>query len=115
MAQNIDNSKVPPIDSVSSSEFRANCARILDTVAADGREVIIERRGTPIAKIVPATHGRVGLRGLLVGLVDIPSDIDIDALETVDGDWLEAFLTRWDEELGTGAARGDDSSSSNTA
>lgn len=115
MAEDIDNSKISPINSVPASEFRANCARILDTVAADGREVIIERRGRPIAKIVPATQGRVGLRGLLVGLVDIPPDIDIDALETVDDNWLEAFLARWDDELGAGATRGDDSSSSNTA
>ena len=86
--------------SVPVSEFRANCARILNAVATDGREVMIERRGTPIAKIVPAAHGRVGLRGLLAGLVEIPPEADIDAMQALDEDWLEGYLAKWDEELG---------------
>ena len=86
--------------SVPVSEFRANCARILDVVAADGREVVIERRGTPIAKIVPATYGPSGLRGLLVGLADIPPDVDLDEMTTLDDDWMEQYLANWDEELG---------------
>ncbi len=86
--------------SVPMSKFRANCSRILNAVATDGREVVIERRGTPIAKIVPATHGRAGLRGLLVGLVEIPSGADIDAMKALDDDWLGGYLAKWDEELG---------------
>ncbi len=64
--------------------------------------MVSEGRGVPVANIMPATHGRLGLRGLLVGLVEIPSDVDVDALETVDDNWLEAFLARWDDELDTG-------------
>ncbi|MDE0116037.1 MAG: type II toxin-antitoxin system prevent-host-death family antitoxin [bacterium] len=94
-----------PANSISASEFRINCARILNEVATDGREIVVERRGSPVAKIVPATHGRVGLRGLLVGLVDIPPDIDIDAMSALDDDWQEKFLATWDEELGSGAPR----------
>lgn len=97
--------------SVPVSEFRANCARILDTVATDGREVVIERRGTPIAKIVPATHGQVGLRGLLVGLVEITPDADIDAMKALDDDWLERYLAKWDQELGHRTIPVDDTAS----
>ncbi len=97
--------------SVPMSEFRANCARILNAVATDGREVVIERRGTPIAKIVPATHGRAGLRGLLTGLVEIPPGADIDAMKALDDDWLDGYLAKWDEELGYSTAPEDDSAS----
>ncbi|MCQ3812367.1 MAG: type II toxin-antitoxin system prevent-host-death family antitoxin [Acidimicrobiia bacterium] len=101
--------------SVPMSEFRANCARILNAVAADGREVVIERRGTPIAKIVPATHGRAGLRGLLTGLVEIPLGADIDAMKALDDDWLDGYLAKWDEELGYKTDPKDGSASSSEA
>ena len=42
---------------------------------------------------------------MLVGLVDIPTDIDIDAMSALDDDWQEKFLATWDEELGSGAPR----------
>ncbi len=100
MAENSIDRKIFSEYSVPVSDFRANCARILDAVAEEGIEVVIERRGTPIAKVVPAAQGRAGLRGLLVGLAEIPPGVDIDAMKALDDDWQGAFLTRWDEELG---------------
>ena len=42
---------------LSASEFKATCLAVLDDVAA-GDEVVITKRGRPVARLVPLTGGR---------------------------------------------------------
>ncbi|MEO8541613.1 MAG: type II toxin-antitoxin system Phd/YefM family antitoxin [bacterium] len=41
------------VKTISASELKANCSRILDEVERDGIEFVITKRGVPVAKLVP--------------------------------------------------------------
>ncbi len=55
---------------ISSAEFRANCFKILDKIRQTHEEVVITKRGTPIAKLVYIDDGsnKDPLLGALAGL-----------------------------------------------
>jgi prevent-host-death family protein len=57
---------------VAISELKAHCLRLVDEVARQRRELIVTKRGKPIARVVPIGKGQeddivAGLRGTLVG------------------------------------------------
>lgn len=73
---------------INSTEFRANCAEILEQVKTTHKEVIITKWGKPIAKLVHFVEGeeKDPLLGSMEGLVDTVGDltqpiIDADAWE----------------------------------
>ena len=43
------------IEKVAAGEFKAKCLSLLDDVALTGRELIVTKRGKPVAKLVPVT------------------------------------------------------------
>ena len=45
---------------VSSVEFRANCFKILDQVEKTHQEVVITKRGKPVAELIRYIHDRGG-------------------------------------------------------
>jgi prevent-host-death family protein len=60
-----------------AGEFKAKCLRVLDEVAASRLEVIVTKRGKPVAKVVPiAPAGAVPIEGLIVRQGDLVSRID---------------------------------------
>jgi len=60
-----------------AGEFKARCLRVLDEVAASKREVVITKRGRPVAKVVPlAPAAAVPLEGLIVRQDDLVSPLD---------------------------------------
>ena len=60
---------------VTASEFKAKCLRMLDDVAAKGAPVLITKRGRPIARLVPLGGPPESLEGTWKGLVEIKGDI----------------------------------------
>lgn len=40
-------------DEIQASEFKATCLSLLDEVAATRREIVVTKRGRPVAKLVP--------------------------------------------------------------
>ena len=66
------------------SELKARCSEIVDGVSRGGREVVITRRGEPVARLVPAEPARRSPRGSWRGLVRITGDI-------VHADWSDEF------------------------
>ena len=38
---------------MAATEFRARCYRLMDEVAETGREIVITKRGRPVARLVP--------------------------------------------------------------
>jgi len=66
---------------ISASRFKAQCLAMLDDVAATGEELIVTKRGLPVARVLPA-----GTPAGLVGSVRF--NVDDDAiLEPVEVDW----------------------------
>lgn len=59
--------------------FKAKCLSVLDEVASTGREMVITKRGRPIAKIVPLKAiESAPLEGLIEYQGDLVSPIGIE-------------------------------------
>lgn len=58
---------------VAVSEFKTHCLRLVEEVARQRREIIVTKRGKPIARVVPISepsaeaNARARLRGTLIG------------------------------------------------
>lgn len=59
---------------IGAGEFKAKCLRLLDEVALRHEELIITKRGRPIAKLVPVRPDRA-LFGAMAGTVTRQGDI----------------------------------------
>ena len=42
--------------SISTDKFKASCLALLEQVADTGRELVVTKRGKPIARVVPMDH-----------------------------------------------------------
>ena len=64
-------------NALAAGEFKATCLALMDEVAATGREVVITKRGKPVAKLVPVTAPveRRPIRGSLKHLIRITGDL----------------------------------------
>lgn len=72
---------------VNAAEFRANCFKMLDQVTLTHREVIITKRGKPVAKLVhfAQQNDKDPLLGSMEGLVETIGDLTEPVLEN--GAW----------------------------
>lgn len=52
---------------MNATEFKAKCLGVLDDVRKDGAEVIITKRGKPVARLVPVAPVRKTMRGIWKG------------------------------------------------
>jgi prevent-host-death family protein len=59
-----------------AGEFKARCLSVMDDVNATGEPVIITKRGTPVAKLVPVTSKKQDLFGFMAGELKIIGDIE---------------------------------------
>lgn len=74
---------------ISVSRFKATCLKLFDDIARSGDELIVTKRGRPVAKVVPVespeelrARARDDLRGSITYLVD-----DDELLEPVAAEW----------------------------
>ena len=62
---------------IAAGEFKAKCLAIIDEVNQTGQEVVITKRGRPMAKVIPFEAATVdSLFGRLKGIVEIVGDPD---------------------------------------
>ena len=61
--------------SISAAEFKAKCLSLMDEVQQTGKELIITKRGKPVAKLVAIRVQRPSLIGSMKGTVEILGDI----------------------------------------
>lgn len=59
-----------------AGKFKARCLSVMDDVNATGEPVIITKRGTPVAKVVPVTSKKQDLFGFMAGEFRIVGDIE---------------------------------------
>lgn len=79
---------------LSAGEFKATCLKLMDEVAASGREVIITKRGKPVAKLVPiAPPPSKSVFGALAGSITILGDI-VSPISQYNGD---ETIREWQE------------------
>lgn len=65
------------------SEFRERCSKLIDDVAVSGDEIIITKRGRPIARLIPFRALPKSLFGIDKGNMRILGDI----VEPLDIEW----------------------------
>ncbi|HUP65415.1 MAG TPA: type II toxin-antitoxin system Phd/YefM family antitoxin [Thermoanaerobaculia bacterium] len=63
------------MDEVTVHEAKTHLSRLLRRVAL-GEEILISRRGEPIARLVPAVGGRKRILGVDRGRFEVPEDFD---------------------------------------
>jgi prevent-host-death family protein len=62
---------------VPAGEFKAHCLALLDEVEQTGEELVITKRGRPVARVMPARMADVAdLRGSVVWEGDIVSPLE---------------------------------------
>lgn len=72
------------METISASRFKARCLALLDEIAEGGGELIVTKRGRPVAKLVPV-DGTGSLRGSVTYNVS-----DEELIEPVDVEWKAA-------------------------
>ena len=61
---------------IAAGEFKARCLKLMDEVNRDGIELVITKRGEPVAKLVPVTPAEPPeIFGCMRGTVRIHGDI----------------------------------------
>ncbi len=62
---------------IPAGKFKAQCLKLMDTVNRTGEEVVITKRGRPVAKLVRAEKPKrpKSLLGYMAGTVKITGDI----------------------------------------
>ena len=60
---------------VSVTEFKAKCLGFLESVAREGREVLVTKRGRPVALVTAVRQQPPKLRGTWCGSVRIRGDL----------------------------------------
>jgi prevent-host-death family protein len=60
---------------IAAGEFKAKCLGLLDEVQRQRKEVVITKRGKPVAKLVPVNENPQGFVGSMKGTMEIIGDI----------------------------------------
>lgn len=60
---------------IAAGEFKAHCLRLIDEVANRRTEIVVTKRGKPLARLVPVDDEPADLFGCLAGTVAIHGDI----------------------------------------
>jgi prevent-host-death family protein len=62
-------------NTIAAGEFKAKCLGLLDEVQRQRREVVITKRGKPVAKLVPINDSPASFIGSMKGTMEIIGDI----------------------------------------
>ena len=60
---------------IGAGEFKAKCLRLLDEVQQSRQEIVITKRGKPVARLVPADEKPPTIFGRMKGTGEILGDI----------------------------------------
>jgi prevent-host-death family protein len=73
---------------IAAGEFKARCLQLMDEVDRDGIEVVITKRGRPVARLLPVRRETVTPFGWMKGQGRILGDI----VNSDPDDWPESSL-----------------------
>lgn len=71
---------------IAAGKFKANCLHLLDEVQQTRKEIVITKRGRPVARLVPVGEDAPSIFGRMKGSVEILGDLvaPIDETWSVD-------------------------------
>ncbi|MDE0133079.1 MAG: type II toxin-antitoxin system Phd/YefM family antitoxin [bacterium] len=93
---------------MSATEFRARCYRLMDEVAETGEEIVITKRGKPVAQLRPIRPVRKSMFGRDRDIIKILGDIEAP----IDVEWDAETGKNWVEPLVLGQVHGSYSAAS---
>lgn len=67
--------KLAKANSMPAGQFKAQCLKLMDEVRDNHREIVITKRGKPVAKLVPFEDKRPDIFGYAKGSLVILGDI----------------------------------------
>ena len=62
-------------EKIAAGEFKAKCLMLLDEVQRQRKEILITKRGKPVAKLVPLNEPAESFIGSMRGTMEIVGDI----------------------------------------
>jgi prevent-host-death family protein len=68
---------------ISAAEFKAKCLNLMDRVENDRTEVVITKRGKPVAKLVPYDVRPLSVFGYMAGTALIRGEV----MSPIDENW----------------------------
>jgi prevent-host-death family protein len=71
---------------IPAGEFKAKCLKLLDEVHQQRRQLVITKRGKPVARLVPVTEELPDIFGRMKGTGEILGDIVSSTGETWNAD-----------------------------
>ncbi len=93
---------------MAATEFRAKCLGLMDEVAETGREIVITRRGWPVAQLRPTRPVRESMFGRDRDIIKIHGDITAP----IDVEWDAETGKNWVEPLVLSQVHRSDSAAS---
>ncbi len=75
-----------------ASEFKAKCLALMDEVAESGEEIVITKRGKPVAKLTPCEPPQGSWFGRDRDIIQIHGDIS----SPIDVEWEAETGDNWD-------------------
>lgn len=60
---------------ISAGEFKAQCLKLMDQVNTQRAEVVITKRGIPVARLVPVEAAPTSIFGCMVGTAEVLGDL----------------------------------------
>lgn len=60
---------------IAAGEFKAKCLHLLDEVQQSRREIVITKRGKPVARLIPVEEELPKIFGRMKGTIEITGDI----------------------------------------
>jgi len=77
---------------IAAGEFKAKCLGLLDEVEKTRKEIVITKRGRPVARVVPIDQKKPATTwGRMKGTIEIVGDI----VSPIDEKW-DAVEVKWD-------------------
>ena len=83
-----DNDTQNETRTVKASEFKAKCLRLMDEVANGGGEIVITKKGKPVARLTPyrerpksffgADRDRIKIIGDIISPIDVEWEAEVD-------------------------------------
>ncbi len=62
-------------EKMAAGEFKAKCLKVLDEVQRQRKQVVITKRGKPVARLVPVAERAESFIGSMQGTMEILGDI----------------------------------------
>lgn len=78
-----DRDRTAGVRTIKASEFKARCLQLMDDVAESGEEIVITKRGKPVARLTPCAPPPVSWFGRDRDILRIHSDL----IAPVDVEW----------------------------